>query len=80
MFFQVEFFDGTTGEVRCEPWIHGRPESFSDLFRVKLQVCRAKELVDWVYLRRKYRIKKDEMLRIAWVDNSAQTENAHNTV
>lgn len=81
MFFHVEFFDGTAGEVRGGPWIDGRPECFSDLFRLKIQVCQAKELVDWVYLRWKYGIKEDEMLRIGWVDNSSKTvANTHNIV
>lgn len=69
MFFHVEFLDGTTGAVRCGPWIYGKPKCFSDLFRLKIQVCRAKELVDWVYLRWKFGIKKDEMMRIAGADN-----------
>lgn len=73
--FHVGLLDGTTGLVHCGPWIHGRPKSFTDLFLLKMKVCRAKELVNWEYLGEKFGIKKDEMLRIAWADNFTQTES-----
>lgn len=35
-----------------------------------MKVSHAKELADWVYLRERYGMKKEEMLRIAWVGST----------
>lgn len=70
MLFQVEFVNGTTGVVHCGHWVHGRPECFWKLFLLQMKVSHAKELVDWVYLRERYGMKKEEMLRIAWTGSS----------
>lgn len=63
--FQVECCDGTFKVVGCGPWIHGRLGCIRDLFCLHVKICRAKELVDWSYLKKKFGIEKGGMLRIA---------------
>lgn len=58
--------------VHCGEWVHGTPKSFSDLFRLKVKVCDAKSLLNWMLLWEKLGIKKSEVMRITWPDNSMQ--------
>ena len=79
MRFWVRFLDGTTGVVHCGKWVHGRPESLTELFCHQIKVSHAKELVNWVYLEERYGIRKKEMLRVAWARSSIHTESSQGT-
>lgn len=70
MFFWVGFLDGTTRVVRCVPLVDGTLECFLDLFRLVIKEQQAKEIVDWRYVEPRYRIERDNILRIAWPENS----------
>jgi hypothetical protein len=62
--FLVVYHNGSRDIVRGGSWIHGEPQSITDLFSLHVKICAAKELVPWEALLSK-RIRKERMLRIA---------------
>ncbi|KAJ6101884.1 hypothetical protein N7486_004311 [Penicillium sp. IBT 16267x] len=66
LIFRVAYNDGSSGIVRCGPWIHGCTESVQELFTLHIKVCLAKEMVNWPYLGKKFGLKKENMLRLSW--------------
>lgn len=64
--FRVAYNDGSSGIVRCGPWIHGCIKSMQELFSLHIKVCHAKETVNWAYLGKKFGLRKENMLRLSW--------------
>jgi hypothetical protein len=64
--FFVEYNDGSSGIVRCGPWVYGYPESIKELTLLQIKVCKAKELVNWTYVGNNFGLKKEDMMRLSW--------------